>query len=311
MKRSEKMDVIKLTIRSTEEYRERSNKARESEDLRKCRSWIDLLKPTDENVEVEIDLIGITLRCNTRNGSVQDSCTYDSVLAVTEMRDGVLLRLSHKRLLWLPVSEDAQENGSLMEAMLILCEHCRSVFRTGHLKLKGIGLVKKIAFRVRPRQGYNTADGFVKGVLIALICVSFFIATVFVSQLFQNRKIDEQDAVVITAVFESTDPVYGRSSRKYLDLQFRDIEEQTIDGCCLGSSLRKKLESIPSGTRMRLLIHPDSGNVLQIEVAGETLLDFDYARDQLWKEAIAFAILGLFMFACGIYFTVAMIWKKI
>lgn len=304
------MDAVRLTIRLTEEYRERINKARASEDLRKCRSWIDLLDPAVERAEVEINGDCVSLRCNTQKGAVQDSCTYDGVLAVIEMKDGVLLRLSHKRLLWLPVSEDVRENELLMNAMMLLCNHCRSVFRTARLKLKGIGVTKKIAFRFRPRQGYYTGHAFVRGSTIAFICLLLFAATVFVSQLFQNQKIDEQNAIMLSAVFDSADPVYGKISTICIDLQFRDAEEQTVDGCCLGYGLEEKLENIPSGTQMQLLIHPDSGNVLQVKVAGETLLDFDYAQDQLWCESLLFAGFGVFMLVCAVFLIYALIRKK-
>lgn len=105
--------------------------------------------------------------------------------------------------------------------------------------------------------------------------------------------LDEQNAIMLSAVFDSADPAYGKFSTKYIDLQFRDANEQTVDGCCLGYGLQEKLENIPSGTQMQLLIHPDSGNVLQIKAAGETLLDFDYAQDQLWRASRLFAGLGV------------------
>lgn len=303
------MDTVKLTIHATEEYRERIDKARASEDLRKCRSWIDLMDPLDEAAEVEIDRNCIILSCNTRKGLVRESCTYDGVLAVTEMKDGVLLRLSHKRLLWLPCSRDAQENELLMNAMLLLGERCKYHFRTARLKLKGVSLPKKAAFFFRPKQGYYTGNAFVKGAQIAFICVAIFASANFISQPFQNRKINMHEAITLSAVFDGVQVSYGKSIR-YVDLQFRDAEEQTVDDCCLGYGLQEKLESLPSGTQMELLIHPDSESVLQIQVAGETLLDFDRAQEQLWGESLFFAGLGVFMLAVTAYLIYLLISKK-
>lgn len=304
------MDEVKLTIRLTEEYRERINEARESEELRKCRSWADLLESADEKIEVELNDICIILKCNTRNGLRQDSCTYDGVLAVTEMKDGILLRLSHKRLLWLPVSEDAQDNKVLMDAVKLLGKCCKYYFRDARIKLSGVGIVKKMVFHTRPKQGDYIGSVLTKGPLIAMICVVLFVGTVFVGQLFQNRKVDQQEAVELSAVYESADVHKRRFRTQYIDLQFQDDDEQTVDGCCLGYGLQEKLKSLPSGTEMQLLIHPQSGKVLQIQVTDETLLDFDFAQDCLWNEAIGFAGLGVLMYAVGIGLMLKMFWKK-
>ena len=304
------MDTVKLTIPLTEEYRKRIDEVRLSEELRKCRSWADLLAASAERAEVEINRNGVILRCNTPKGVVEDNCSYDGVLAVIEMRDGVLLRLSHKRLLWLPVSEEPRKNELLMNAMMLLCGQCKCLFRTSRLKLKGVDIKKRIVFRFRSRQGYDTGNTFEKGAIIALICLFLFTAIGFVSEPFQYQKIEKQNAIMLSAVLDRTVSVYRRSSTSYVNLQFRDAEVQSVDGCCLGYGLQEKLESIPSGTQMQLLIHPNSGDVLQIEVAGETLLDFGYAQDQLWGEACFFAGLGVFMFACAFGLIYVLICKK-
>ncbi len=298
-----------LTIRITEEYRQQFGKARDSEDLRKCRLWTDVLGAS-EQAEVEIKDDCIVLRCNTSKGVVQDSCTYDGVLAVTEMREGILLRISHKRLLWLPVSGDGQENRLLVDAVMQLSTHCKYLFRTGHLRLKGIGFAKRIAFRFRPRKGYYTGEKGVAIAKIVFICLVLFAGAEFVTQPFEHRKIERQEAIALIAEFDSAHSVYIKHSTQYMNLQFRDAEEQTVEGCCLGYNLEEELKQLPSGTQMQLLIHPDSGSVLQIVAEEELLLEFDYAQKQLWNEAVAFLLLGLFMLAGGVGLAVAMILKK-
>jgi hypothetical protein len=304
------MDAVKLTLWVGEEYRRQINEIREREDLRKCRSVFDLLGAADEKGEVEINRNCIIVRCNTRKGEAVDSCTYDGVLAVTEMRGGILLRLSHKRLLWLPVSGDGQENERLMEAMQWLSVHCKYHFRTARLKLRGVDLGKRIAFRFRPRQGYDMGRGVINGAIAAFICLVLFAGTVFCGEPFRNHKIPQQDAVRYSAVFQQADITRRRSSISYADLVFQNGEEKTVDGCCLGHGLAEKLERLPAGTRMDLLIHPDSETILQIEAEGLTLLDFDYAQSQLWHESLFFAGLGVLMYAVGAYMIYMFIRKK-
>lgn len=304
------MDEVKLTIPLNEEYRERIDQARSSEDLRKCRPWNDLLNSSTDRAEVEINQDGIILRCNTPKGIVEENCTYDGVLAVIEMCDGVLLRLSHKRLLWMPVSEETRENELLMDAMMLLSKHCKYLFRTSRLNLKGVGIKQRIAFRFRSRQGYDTGNSFIKGTIIAFICLSLFGAAVFVSEPFRNQKIDRANAIMLSAVFDRVDRVYGKYGVQYVDLEFQDADTQMVAGCCLGYGLEEKLENIPSGTQMQLLIHPDSGEVLQIQVVGETLLEFDYAQDRLWREACFFPVVGVLMLAVAVSLLYVLIRKK-
>ena len=306
------MDVVKLTIRLTAEYREQVSEAQEIEALRKCRSWVDLLEPTDKNIAVELNGTCIILRCNTRNGLRQESCTYGGVLAVTEMKDGILLRLSHKRLLWLPVSDEPQENERLMDAVILLCTYCKYHFRIAKLRLKKVGIAKRILFCVKTRRGLYTGSLDAKIAIGLFICLAFFVGTVFVSQVFQNQRIQRQDATVLNAEFIEADPSYGRNmiSIRYIDLLFKNAEEQTVDGCCLGYGLKEKLESLPSGTEMQLLTHPKSGNVLEIQVGNNTLLEFEFAQERLWNESLVFMALGVFMYAVSVGLLVKMFWKK-
>ena len=306
------MDTVNLTIQLSPSYKERVSKAKENEDLHKCRSWLDLMNPIDQKAEVELNDYCIIVRCKTSKGSVQDSCTYDGVLAVTEMQDGILLRLSHKRLLWLPVLDDAQDNERLMDAMLLLCTYCKYHFKGARLRLKRVGIAKRLLFYLKTSRGYYTGDFYAEIAAGLFLCMVFFVGTVFVSQVLQNQKIQRHEAIILNAEFQEADPAYGKTTSriKYIDLLFENAEEQTVDGCCLGHGLQEKLERIPSGTQMQLLLHPDSGNVLQIQVSDEVLLDFNLAQERLWNEALSFVGLGVFMYAVGIALLVRMFWKK-
>lgn len=304
------MDSVKLTIQLTEEYRVRMEKAKAAEDLRKCRSWIDLLGAVDSMAEVEIDKNGITLRCRDQKGPVQESCGYDSVLALTERKDGILMRLSHKRLLFLPATDDGAHNELVMHAMLLLSTHCRYLFRAGRLRLPGVSFADKLRYHTRPRQGHDTSDHFIKGAMVALLCASLLVGTVFTTQPIRNRKIEREEALVVSGTFAQAHPVSNKGVLKYIDLEFADAEEQTIDGCCVGQGLEDKLAQFPSGTKLRLLVHPQSQYVLQMEADGVILLEFDDAQEYLWREAIGFMWIGLNLYGAAVILTVIMVRKK-
>jgi hypothetical protein len=75
--------------------------------------------------------------------------------------------------------------------------------------------------------------------------------------------------------------------------------------------LLEKLQKIPVATEMSLLLHPVSGSVLQIEADGEMYLEFADTQVKLWREALFFGFLGLFMYAGSAYLIVTLVKKKI
>ena len=149
-------------------------------------------------------------------------------------------------------------------------------------------------------------------VLILLICLLFFMGTVFISQPFRNHRIEESEAVSVTAEYCGYDidrSLKSMNIRK-IDLEFTDHDDLTVDGCCVKMTWINKLDSLPKGTTMHLLVHPRSGNVLQIEAKGEILLPFQDAQRSIRQESLAFAAMGLFIYACIGAFLAAILRRK-
>jgi hypothetical protein len=147
--------------------------------------------------------------------------------------------------------------------------------------------------------------------VLLLICATVFIATVFVSKLSVNRIVPVEDAIAVTASYLDCDPAYGRGNIRFIDLEFTDYDELTIPGSCANKALEERLEAIPEGTKLHLLVHPKSGEVLQIEQDGEILLAFDNAQMRIRKDAVAFGVLGGFLYLCAGYLLVGLIRKKL
>ena len=304
------MDPIVLKIELNHDHATKLDRAKDAEFLRKCRSWFDLMGSTGQTAIMEFGEEGVTLTCTTSKGVSQDSCGYDSVLAVTEMKDGILLRFSHKRLVFLPVTADPQNNQKLMEIMGLLCRKTKYVFKDAALKLPGVPFGEKLRYYTAKR-GNSTGMGFVKWLLVALIAFSLIIGTHFACQPIQNQKIAYQEAETVTAILDRTSTARGRfGSINYLTLHFSNADLEDVRACCLGNGLTEKLENLPAGTNMHLLIHPQSGNVIQIEANGKTLLESDYAQKKLLEEAWGFFGLGLFMYLSAGVMIVVLIRKK-
>ena len=151
-----------------------------------------------------------------------------------------------------------------------------------------------------------------KLVVILLICLLFFMGTVFISLPFRNHRIEESEAVSVTAEYCGyyIDTNSSHTSIQEVDLEFNDHDDLTVDGCCVKMEWVNKLDSLPNGTTMHLLIHPRSGNVLQIEAKGEILLPFQDAQRSIRRESLAFAAMGLAIYACTGAFLAAILRRK-
>ena len=304
------MEAVKLTVLLTKEYTASVVRVRATEDLRKCRSWPELAGITG-SADIILQDDGILLSGVADGKPVQDFCGYGGVSAVTERRDGVLLRLSHKRLLFLPASDYAQDNEALINAMLLLGERCQcAFFRNGQLRLRGVSAAERFRFHTRKRKGISLRNSFAIGTVIVLTALFLFVGTVFVRQPFCNRKVDMQETISVNGLYIDLKPYYRRSALNDIDLNFRH-EVYTIDGSCTDHSLLEALQQIPMGTKMSLLLHPISRSVLQIEAEGEQYLAFSAAQEKLWRESLFFGVLGVFMYAGSGYLIWLLVRKKI
>ena len=304
------MDCAKMTIRIDNDYLTRLNKARYDADFKKCRSWLDPQMLADPSVQVEVTPSCITLQYRSQKGPTEESATYDSVLSLTEMRNGVLLRLSHKRLLFLPVTDNADANEALMHTVMLLCEYCPYSFRDCRLRLPGVSPGKKLNFHTRPRQGLYTGSGALKFFLFCVISFTVLIGVIFVGMLFQNHKITPEEAIVFSDEYTGYEKVVRKRRIRFIDLQFADSQEQCLDGFLCSDALVKQLDQIPAGTPMNLLIHPTGGNIMQIEVQDTILLHFDSVMSGIRRNSITFACLGLLMFGGAVILVFEMLPKK-
>ena len=151
-----------------------------------------------------------------------------------------------------------------------------------------------------------------KLVVILLICLLFFMGTVFISLPFRNHRITEAEAVSVTAEYCGYDidrSLKSMNIRK-IDLEFTDHDDLTVDGCCVKMEWVNKLDTLPKGTTMHLLVHPRSKNVLQIEAGGEILLPFADAQRAIRRESLGFAAMGLAIYACTGAFLAVILRRK-
>ena len=94
-------DPIVLQLPLSEEYDALFAQAREQTNLRKCRCWFDRSAAVGD-IQVEVTDRDVGIRYETKKGIIEDRCVYSAVSALTELKKGIVVRLSHGRMLFLP-----------------------------------------------------------------------------------------------------------------------------------------------------------------------------------------------------------------
>ena len=300
---------IILHIPVSEQYDALYVQAREQAGLHKCRCWFDRTAAIGE-IRVEITGRDICIRYETKKGPVEERCQYSAVTALTEIRHGIVLRLSKVRMLFLSAGGDRDYMSNLIRATMLMESRCSYRFRNGSMTLPGVGLRDRIRFRMRPNRGFVLSGlGLsVKLSIIAMMCFALFIGTVFATQPLRNRQITPEEAESITAVYAGAVRHSRRGTTQSVELHFQDHPDVFAE--IRPAVLWDALDRVDTGSEMELLIHPDGGGVLQVCADGVLLLDFDSAMETAWKESLGFLGLGLFMYFCAGYIVYEVFLKK-
>lgn len=302
-------EPIILQIPLSEEYDALFAQAREQAGLRKCRCWFDRTAAIGD-IQVEITGRDIGIRYETKKGPVVEQCQYSTVSALTEIRHGIVLRLSKSRMLFLPAGGDRDYMSNLIRATMLMECRCTYRFQDGTMPLPGVGLRDRIRFRLRPNRGFvlSGLGSSAKLSIIAMMCFALFIGTVFATEPLRKRQIAPEEAESITAVYAGAVRHSRRGSTQSVELHFQDHPDVFAEN--RPAVLWDALDRVDAGSEMELLIHPDGGGVLQVSADGVLLLDFDSAMATAWHESLAFFGLGLFMYFCGGYIGYEFFLKK-
>lgn len=264
------MNAIRMTFRATEEYHARLNRAKKEEDLRKCRCWFDC---KGETVTVTLDNQGIALEY----GKKTNRASWSELIRVTELRDGLLLRLTERRLLFLPAGADDE---ALIAAGILLGRQCKATFRTARTRLRGVGFSRMLDYHTRSGQWFNLGTQYIRWMLLVMICICVAAGTLLSAAPFTwNRLVSREEAVAETAVFEDyeVDYRYRRSTSQIrgISLEFAELGVREVDGNCPIATVENNLSLVQPGDTMTLLTHPETGELLAMETEDAVLLSYD------------------------------------
>ena len=205
-------ESIFLHIPVSEEYDALYVQAREQAGLRKCRCWFDRSAALSD-IQVEITKRDIAIRYRTKKGPVEERCVYAQVPSMTEVRRGIVLRLSHGRILFLPVGGNRDYMLNLMRAVELMEPRIAYRFQDCPMALPGIGFYRRITFRMRSKRGIpfslHRVTGAVRAFIIAVICGGILMGTVMVTYPLFNRRVEIEDTRQIHGILTDIDGIYA------------------------------------------------------------------------------------------------------
>ena len=132
-----------------------------------------------------------------------------------------------------------------------------------------------------------------------LVFVCLWIGTTMTFGMhYWEKDVSREEAVATEATYQSCRKSYRRSTLIIL-VRFSDLEQQDIDGSCASESLYQQINALAPGTRVSLLLHPNSATILEFRVGDTILLDFDSTVKALRREVTGFTVLGVFVYLCA------------
>ena len=146
------------------------------------------------------------------------------------------------------------------------------------------------------------------GTAIAMTVLCLVLGTVFLlNHTYWERPVEKDEAVQVSAIYKSYYYKEGIQGTRYsrsavLKLYFKDNDTLFFNDCYIDTELVEKIDALPEGTRLDMLLHPNGDDIIECKAEGETLLDFEWATSRLLINSVGFVVIGICLYAIGAYF---------
>ncbi|MBQ7160552.1 MAG: hypothetical protein IJR90_02470 [Clostridia bacterium] len=160
------------------------------------------------------------------------------------------------------------------------------------------------------RQCKKSSDGtrIAKHQAVILLAVGLVLGTVFTFGVkYWNKGISVNETIKVTGTYQSYhirsgyEGLVREKSGKEITVCFSDIENKFVDSSCNTDALREKLRSVTPGTKVEMLIHPNSPTIMEMRADGTEILSFEDASRAMASSSAGFMLLGLFLYAMAVY----------
>ena len=138
---------------------------------------------------------------------------------------------------------------------------------------------------------------------IMFLIVGVILGTVFTfGQQYWNAPIERDEAIPVQAEYSYHTQRLIRPDSHAVNIHCTDGKIYVIDAHCVNNDILDFAYSLAEGTKLDMLIHPNSDTILSLTVGGEEILNFDEVQDELDYANTGFLCLGILMYilaVCG------------
>lgn len=143
-----------------------------------------------------------------------------------------------------------------------------------------------------------------KGEAWFLLIAGLIMGTVFtIGMKYWNTPVTQEEAIHITAIYESYETQRQRGRVKEIIVRFEDHDQLYIDGVCINDQLLNNIDNFAPGIELFMIVHPNSHIIMELHADNQVLLNFQNTAEKLTGETTGFMGLGLFCYVlsvCGL-----------
>ena len=145
------------------------------------------------------------------------------------------------------------------------------------------------------------------GTYFLYMLIGLFLGYIFLQMPGNNAKVTRPEATYIVGTLQECDVHYQKGRIHSIGLTLSDMDKLFVHQICATRTLADTLSALPQDTEMILLVHPKSHNILEIQIDGNVLLEFDHSLELLERNAKGFGVMGIGLIAFGIYCAVNLV----
>ncbi len=138
---------------------------------------------------------------------------------------------------------------------------------------------------------------------VLFLVVGIILGTVFTfGQQYWKAPILREDTIPVEAEYSYHTQRLVRPDSHAVSIHCSNGEIYSIDAHCVTYDILDFVDTLEKGTKLNMLIHPNSDTILSLDVGGDSILDFDKVQKNLDYANSGFLCLGIFLYiiaVCG------------
>ena len=264
------------------------------------------------DISIDITSEAICLHYDNMEKRIEKEIPYVHILRCVEFAGGILLELTKKRFLYIPILDNSEHNEKVGKALLFIRKNIyRDYEKVQDLDYGNVPAPKKIKLKLLQfYQGKNAHDTWVRNALIILTIVCFILGSVFgINTLFNYRDVDYSEAVYAEGSYqgyekEYTYSRYGRRTTLIITLESEDTLKEYVSRYYI-DLLEDTFQNTEKGTWMQLYVHPKHANIIELIIDGNQILDFEETQEHIHSSNYLWFLLVVLMYGAPI-----ILWKN-